>query len=829
MAALTGIGLALKPGENEAGSISWLSTTIRHRKVGMSKRNLFWLLLVIILVSLNWFRVALASPIDQLSAEEKARLIEKYRRSQSATSSDDVYRTPDLYGDGEGNAEPPDRPLFSDSSMAQPDANQSALARHRELARQENASDPHELVEFSDLAPFGMELFDGPHDSNPPADVSASDDYQLGPGDHLIVYLWGRAEKEYQLTVDREGKVFIPTAGEIVAWGLTIEQFEQKAQRLLSTVYSDFELNVSLGKIRSMRIYVTGEVMKPGAYTVSSLTSLFNAIYIAGGPNERGSMRDIQLMRAGKPVATVDLYRLLLAGDNSTDLRLRTGDVVFVPVSGPRVAIRGEIKRPAVYELSGQQTARDLLTLAGRPTAQAYLDRVMLERVSGNGEWEVRDLDLAATDSTERTPFVLKDGDRLTIFSIFQAKKNMVAVFGHVKHPGYFERNETTRVSEIIKRAQLQPYDVYYQRADLFRRFPDRRVEVIPVDLNAVLAGDTAADLALMDHDSLHVYSLMDIDRDRFVYIEGEVKSPGAFPLYEKMTVGDLIFLSGSYKRGANPERAEIARVDSTGNVSLIYLNLKNPGDLALPLCEDDQLYVRQIPQWEIRRTITISGEVRYPGRYTLADRSETLWEMLQRAGGFTTVAFPKGIVLQRQSIANNLSQLKVTDLIDRTKPVVEDSLGNQTRDEVFVYDPQSLNRIIIDMEKIIATNGREGDVVLEPGDRIMVPARPSGVSIMGAVAANGTIKFVPDKRIEYYIKRAGNYTRQADKDGTRLIRTWGEVLSDGNARGAKVEMGDVVVVPTKVERDKNWLKTASVALSAVTAALTSVFIVSKL
>lgn len=795
----------------------------------MSKRLIFLLLLVIVLVSLNWFRVVLAGPLDQLSEEEKARLVDKYRRTQSNTPKTNVYQTPELYEDVDGDPRDDHRTTDSMKAAENDGESKSALSQHRHLSQTGLSTDRPALIEFSELTPFGMELFSGPQDANPPADVSASDDYQLGPGDHLVVYVWGRAEKEYQLTVDREGKVFIPTAGELLAWGLTLNQFEQKAQRLLSTVYSDFELNVSLGKIRSMRIYVTGEVKNPGAYTVSSLTSLFNAIYIAGGPNERGSMRDIQLVRAGEPVANVDLYRLLLAGDNSTDLRLRTGDVVFVPVAGPRVAIRGEIKRPAIYELSGSQSARDLLGLAGRPTAQAYLDRVMLERISGNGEWEVRDLDLSSTDSTDTASIVLKDGDRLTIFSIFQAKKNMVAVFGHVKHPGYFERNERTRVSDIVKRAQLQPYDVYYPRADLFRRYADRRVEVLPVDLDAIIKGDTTADVALTDHDSLHIYSLMDVDRERFVYIEGEIKRPGAYPLYDNMTVADLIFLSGSFRRGANPERAEIARVDSTGEISLVYLNLTNPLDLKMTLHEDDQLYVRQIPQWEIRRMVNLAGEVRYPGRYTLADRSETLWELVQRAGGFTEMAFPKGIVLQRQSISNNLAQLNVTELIDRTTPVVEDSLGNKTQDEAFVYDTELLNRIIIDVDKIVETNGRQGDVVLEPGDRIFVPSQPSGVSLMGAVAANGTIKYLPGKRIDYYIKRAGNYTRQADKDGTRLIRTWGEVLSDGSARGAKVEMGDVIVVPTKIERDRNWIRTASTALSAVTAALTSVYIVSKL
>ncbi len=211
----------------------------------------------------------------------------------------------------------------------------------------------------------------------------------LGPGDNVLIYLWGRVEKEYNLTIDREGKIFVPQVGELVVWGLTLEQFKARAIKQFSKVYSDYNLTISLGKIRSIRIFVTGEVKRPGAYTVSSLTSLFNAIYTAGGPNQRGSMRYIKLMRSGQEQAVVDLYKFLLEGDNSIDVRLQSGDLIFVPVAGSRVAIRGEVKRQAKYELIGQETALDILVLAGQPTAEAHLDRVMLERVTGKSEWEV--------------------------------------------------------------------------------------------------------------------------------------------------------------------------------------------------------------------------------------------------------------------------------------------------------------------------------------------------------------------------------------------------------------------------------------------------------
>ncbi len=790
----------------------------------MKVKIFLFLLLVIVLVSLNWFKVLAAQDLNDLLDSEKLQLLEKYKKQHSQNQGTTYYQTPPIFNDTLS-------PSASDlpvSGKKEPARDDNPRNLSHEQASKEPALPPgfmEQMAPFSTLQPFGMELFRSPQEAIPPADVASADDYLLGPGDNIIIYLWGRVDREFNLTVDREGKVFIPRIGEIIAWGLTLEQFKKTAKKRFSQAYSEFDLTVSLGKIRSIRIYVTGEVKKPGAYTVSSLTSLFNAIYIAGGPNERGSMRSIKLMRNGKPHAFVDLYDLLLKGDNSTDVRLQTGDVVFVPVAGPRVAIRGEVNRPAIYELKGGETAFDLLALAGNPTPLAHLERVMLERISDNGEWEVLDLNLNPHNN-DTTNIVLRDGDRLTVFSIFDLKTNMVAINGHVKHPGYYERNDSTRVSDLIKRGQLQPYDVFFDRADLFRRYPDRRVKVIPINLRDVLAGKS--DMLLQDRDSLHIYSINEVERDKYVYIEGEVNKPGRYPLYDNMTVQDLIFLAGSFTRGADRREAEIARLDSLGNVSLLYVKLEGEHE-PVYLCEDDHLYIRQIPEWEINRTVTIEGEVKFPGKYTLSSRDETLYHLLQRAGGFTPNAFPKGIVFERRSISKQLERQKVPELLEKSRPLVEDSLGNLVQQNIFQYNFNSLNRVIIDIEKIIASQGAEGDVILEPNDHIFVPSVPSGISVMGAVGANGTIKFVPGKNVKYYIEHAGNFTRRSDKKEVRLVRAGGEVISGRGTLKKKVELGDIIIVPTKIEKERNWLKTFATAMSATTGVLTSIYVVSKL
>ncbi|MDF1543922.1 MAG: SLBB domain-containing protein [bacterium] len=759
-------------------------------------------ILVIVLVSLNWFRELMAADLSTISPAERARIQEQWDQAKELEADQESrYQTPDIFGSNEK----PGTQLAS--SQNTPESGSSAGSR------------------TAVLLPFGRELFRGARPDEPPMEVASASDYVLGPGDNLIIYLWGRVEKQYDLTLDREGKLFIPQVGEILGWGLTLEEFSRNAKRSFSKVFSEFELTVSLGKIRSIRVYLTGEVERPGAYTVSSLTSMFDAIYDAGGPNERGSMRNIQLKRQGELVAEIDLYKLLLEGDNSSDIRLKTGDAIFVPVAGPRIAVSGEINRPAIYELKGESTASQILQLAGRPTARARLDRVMLERIGEKREWEIQDLDLSGAETTSEFP--LKDGDRLTVHSIFEFERNRIGIFGHVRHPGYYEQSDTTRVSDLIQQGKLQPYDVFMERADLFRRHQDSRTEIIPISLSALFDGDETQDICLREMDSLHIYSNRNVKWEKFVYVEGEVRHPGRYPLYEKMYVSDLIFLAGSLVPQATRQRGEIARLDSLGEVTIRYFSLDENADYLLQ--ENDHVYVRQIPQWQLHPTVAIEGEVRYPGEYMLSARRETLYGLFTRAGGFTDRAFPKGIVVERKSIEQNLERIKINDLIGNTQPVVVDSLGAEKIQTSLVYSATSLNRIIIDTEELLGSKGERGDIVLQPDDRIFVPTVPSGISVLGAVGANGTIKFESNRNVNSYVNRAGGFTRRADKDEARLIRATGEVISGKDALKAKAELGDIVFVPTKIEKEKNWFKNFSTTMSAVTGILTSVYIVSKI
>lgn len=786
------------------------------------KRFLLFVLLVIILISLSWFNKVMAQDLSQLSAQEKEALVKKYQQQIPRDKPEtERYTTPPIFD----SLSPLQRPRAAEKNPADPADRATHEKKSDSLTAKPAEADV--LIPFEKLRPFGAELFDAPDEVIPPDEVAAADDYILGPGDQLVVQAWGRTEKEYQLTVDRDGRVFFPRAGNLTAAGLRVSEFRDRAASLLRGIYADIELSVSLGKIRSIRIFLTGEVKQPGAYTVSSLTSLFNALYLAGGPNERGSMRSIRLMRNGLAVAELDLYQFLLAGDNRSDIRLQSGDVIFVPVTGARAAIRGQIHRPAIYELKGAQSLRSLLVTAGNGTADAFLGRIMIERVAGNTGWEVLDADLA-TDSAAPGPH-MHDGDRVTVFSIFQAKTNMVAAFGQVKHPGYFERNDSSTLADLIIRAGLQEYDVHRERANLFRRFPDWRTEVIPVNIDSVLSGSSNHNLCLQDRDSLHIYSIPDVSWEKTVHIDGEINRPGPYPYYDGMTVSDAIFLAGSFTRAASRLQAEIGRVAADGTVTLIYVSLANGEADQTVLMAEDRVYIRQIPQWQLHRTVALEGEVNYPGEYLLQGNTETLYQLLQRAGGFTPNAFPRGIVFERRSIGSSLTRLRVPSLLEKTNPIIRDSVGQLSRSQLFVYDSSSVNRIVINIDELITSHGERSDLTLQPGDRIFVPPIPSGISVLGAVSANGTITFRDRKRVSFYIKQAGDFTRHADKKGTNLIKANGAVYAGKDALSQHVDQGDIIVVPTRIASERDWTRTLTTIVSATTGLLTTALLINKL
>ena len=711
------------------------------------------------------------------------------------------------------------------------------------------------------LKRFGLELFAHPPESFVAStEVPVPPDYVLGPGDHIIVNLWGHADLSLELVIDREGKVFIPKAGELVLWGLTLGQAERRIKNVLSTIYSDFKMNVILGKIRSITVYVSGEAVRPGAYTVNSLYTLFNTLYLAGGPTEKGSMRDIRLVRANKIVKRVDLYSLLIDG-NGEDVRLESNDIIFIPVVGPLVTVKGDVRRPGIYELAGGERVVDAIALAGGVRSSAYLGSVELYRYTDNKKRVLLTLDLSDSSKTARNNLALRDGDEITIRSVSKLTEQVVFLYGEIKYPGEYQYKPGMRVTDLVSKDILLPH-AYLKRAFLTRTFKDNSKKVYPLDLRRILQyspdgfeGEGAVsgeqvvpfdpqdedttvltrNIELRPWDRLDVFSYDRMKEKLTINIDGEVRMPGRYDYAEDMTLSDLVYLAGGPKRSAYLLHAEIARMDvDTMRVSRVFRvdlrrALSKPHSRFDPVLEpSDAVFIREIPNYQDHKKVWVGGEILFPGTYVLDSDSESLKEVIARAGGFTRDAFLPGAVLMRKGIAKDLEERDVLSVISSLQRVYRDSSGVIDKRVLPIeVNSDRMNRIIIDLPKIMSGDD-DSDVVLQDGDRFYVPRKPSGISVIGAVASSGTIMFKEGKKARYYIDKAGGFTRRSSKGDTRIIKPNGMVVKK-RVMSHRVELGDVIVVPEKVEKDRNWLKVFQTSMSIIASALTTVYVVTKL
>jgi protein involved in polysaccharide export with SLBB domain len=721
-----------------------------------------------------------------------------------------------------------------DSSFYNSTATGAPVTRPRSMVQPEHLASP------DSLQIFGYNMFEGtPESFSPVLEATPPPDYRLGPGDNVLVNVWGRVDMQLDLTVDREGKVFIPKAGEIIAWGMTMDEFKHRVDNRLSSIYSDYQFSVSLGKIRRIKIFVYGEVKRPGGFTTSSLATLFNALYLAGGPTRTGSLRTIKHIRNNKVLAQIDFYRFLLKGDNSQDSKLESGDVIFVPVVGPLVRISGQVKRPAIYEIVGGERITDMVQLAGGATAEAFLEKTSIDRVAKDDSRIIQDVDLSEGQVTSdsnafaQSNLRLQDGDRLWVPSIYDMRKNTIHLMGNVKHPGIFGLSDSMKISDLIDHGEQFKRDTYFKRANLFRTFPDQTREVYPVDLEQILAGNDSTDFLLMDKDSLVIYSQKDIRRDMMVSIHGAVRRPGMYEYFEGMRLSDLVFLAGNPLKQSYLLQAEIARANPGRPPEIIHANLERVlardtcDDLALT--EDDRVFVRTIPRYRLNSNVTIDGEVMFPGDYALMKENERLSDLLHRAGWFTPDAFAGGLVFLRPSISQDIEKLQVRGILASTEMTVLDSLNRPLPKLHETLNIKSLDRIIIDTDKLLSDPGSPDDVILQNGDYVYVPCRPSGIPVVGAIAANGTIAYKKGQNVEYYIKSAGGYCNSSDKKQTRLARANGLVLAGSKAFISEVKPGDVVIVPQKIGRDRQWLKSAATVTAIVSSLATVVLIADRM
>ena len=674
---------------------------------------------------------------------------------------------------------------------------------------------------------FGYNLFARGGTTNEiPQNLALPDDYKLGPGDNLIVNLWGRVEQEYNLTVDRQGAVFIPKIGEVAVWGLTLQQAERRLREKLGTGFTDFQMTLSLGKLKSIQVFVFGEVKFPGSYSVNSLSTMFSALYLAGGPTERGSLRKIKLIRSGVETASIDLYQFLLFGKNVAGVSLQSGDVVFVEIVGKRVKVEGAIKRPAIYEILGTESISDVVQLAGGTLPSAFVEKVRVDRVTSNDAYQVIDLDLKDSTSTDRA-FLVEDGDEVSIESIYDHRQNVVHLDGHFRHPGLYQYQEGLTLAQLFKNGCDLEEQAYRGRIDILRCENGRDTSLITINPEEILTGTT--EVPLHAGDRLIAYSREDITSARTVSIFGQVTRPGDYSYYQGMKVSDLVFQAGNLMQSAYPLRIELARTMTDGRREVYYASLDDPtGDV--PLSENDKVFVRQIPGWEERDIVTVEGEVQFPGKYVITEETNSLYSLIQRAGGLTDDAFATGTVFTRASIITDLKRRGVDELINRSAEQVEDDSGHVRIDSSSVLrDNNMSNRIVVHIDDLLKSGDERYDIKLKDGDHIYIPSKPAGIQVLGAVPSISTIAFQSGKRADFYVKRAGGFLPNADRKHVQLVRADGTIVSGKSSLSKEVRLGDAIYVPTHVKKERDWLKFLSATASVAASIATTIFVVDRL
>nr|WP_227515482.1 SLBB domain-containing protein [Marinobacter salinus] len=724
----------------------------------------------------------------------------------------------------------------------------------REKTRDEKEEGQQAAAKNGGLKPFGYNLFKGsPTTFAPVTEIPIPSEYTLGPGDVLRIQLWGKENQNLELPISRDGTVSFPQSGPMNVAGLSFDEARQQIRKQVSEQYIGVQASVSLGELRSMRVFVLGEARNPGSYSVSSLSTITNALYVSGGINQTGSLRNVQLKRNGKLVGTLDLYDLLLKGDSSSDSRMQPGDVIFIPPVGKRAGIEGEVYRPALYELKKENTLSDLVRMAGGLTSQAYPQRINIERTNEDFLRIIVEADYTAAKGKNAR---VQAGDTVNIPSISDITGQYVEIRGAATRPGRFAWIPGMRVSSVIKNLSADLASVADKRYAVIVR-TDKVTDTISV-LNlrlrkAIQNPGSGFDIPLQEKDQLLIFSdagkvkggeegreftreslfepvlhrlriqASPSSPQKTIRISGPVRYPGEYPLPESRQLADAIFVAGGLKDSASFYNAEVARYttdeDGIGKTNILNVNLADAmaGNGNLTLQSRDRILIKSIPDFAKTSTIELKGEVRYPGEYTFRD-GETLRQVIERAGGLTDNAFPKGAVFTRAKL-RQLEARRLQEAEDRLQgdllgvQLEGDGLGGESADRAqqvqsLLEDVQSsrpIGRLVVDLAAVVNNEGYQA-IRLQDGDALTVPAIPQAVTVFGEVQFPTSHLHQAGLTVDDYLERSGGPTRQADESRVYVVKADGSVMLPEKSRwfgsrSQQLEPGDTIIMPIDVDR----------------------------
>lgn len=690
-------------------------------------------------------------------------------------------------------------------------------ARLREATQEESTTsvlenpqpDSRELAQENQV--FGRNIFNTRNLTfEPSVNLATPPNYRLGPGDEVIIDIWGTSQNTIRQQISPDGTINIEKIGPVSLSGMTVSEANEYLKRVLGKTYSGLdapdgtlEIRLTLGNARTIQINVMGEVVQPGTYALSSFSTVFHALYRAGGVNEIGSLRNVQVTRNGKTVAKVDVYDFIMKGKTQDDIRLQEGDVIIVPAYEALVQISGNVKRPMKFEMKKNETLATLINYAGGFSADAYTRSLRVVRQNGE-EYEintVKEIDYSA--------YPMRNGDVVTAEAILNRFTNKLEVRGAVYRPGIYQLNgEINTVRALVNEAKGLMGDAFTNRAVLQREREDLTTEIISVDVRSIMAG-TSPDIPLQKNDILYIPSIHDLEDRGDVAIFGEVAKPDSYSYSDNMTLEDLIIRAGGLRESASTVRVDVSRrikdpksTHSTDSIGQMFtFALKDgfviDGQQGFTLQPYDQVFVRRSPGYQAQQNVQVTGEVIFGGTYAMTTTEERLSDLVKKAGGATPKAYLRGAKLIR--VANDEEKKRMRDVID----LMNRQFGKAMMDslDIRVEDTFSVG---IDLEKAMAQPGSEYDLVLREGDVLSVPKLNNTVKVNGAVMMPNTVGYLSDKNANYYLDQAGGYALNAKKSKKFVIYMNGQVARIKGRSKDKIEPGCEIIVPSKKNKRVN-------------------------
>jgi protein involved in polysaccharide export with SLBB domain len=655
---------------------------------------------------------------------------------------------------------------------------------------------------------FGYDFFNNPNISfTPNLNLATPATYQLGPGDELLIDIWGAAQNNYRKKVDRTGAIRIENIGPVYVSGLSIDKAKAKIISYLKKIYSGISASsssynkvyadVSLVGVRTVQVNIIGEVKVPGTYSLSGLSTVLNALYAAGGPTEKGTFREVKLIRDGKLYSNFDIYNYLINGSEKGNATLQDQDVIIVSPYLSKIVVQGNVKRPGIYELKSGETIENLIHYFSGFTSAAYKERLLVERVNGKQK-EVSEIVLK-----KQPNFIFQDGDKLTVGAVIDRYENRVLITGAVYRPGEYELTKGLTLNELLKKAAGLKEEASLDRGIIYRMLDDVKQEIIPFSVEEVLNNNTQ--ITLQREDKVQIYSKYNLEGDFTVSIDGAVNKPQTIKFAEKMHIEDLIAMSGGFKEGADPSVIDIARRVADGSFKTISKNIKKSSTDKLTLGENanfylepfDRVSVRYLKGYTPQKNVTILGEVKYPGTYSLANKNERISDLVEKADGFSPYAYLKGATLTR----------KLTSYTDMQR--LKDLKAFALKDSTLVFDKSREIKIGIDLEKIMQNGNAKSkiDLILQEGDVLFIPIEKQTVEVQGEVFLPSLSRYDKSNSFKDYISKSGGYSESAKRGRAYVIYANGEIKSTKNfiffKTYPKIEPGALIVVPKKAERNK--------------------------